>query len=125
MNPDIKNTIDNAVSSLVDLVRAQTGTFLEENDDARILVEDRMGRMKEIALEIAKAEALEDHAALDRALSSFDTVKDTMELMAAAVAVNASAASRESFKKALAIVLDYGKQLLPMLIKLAVAAIRK
>lgn len=125
MDPNIKKTIDDTTASLIDLVKNRTGDFLDQNQDAKLLVEDRMRRLAEIGTELAKAELAGDKDGVDRALNSYEVVRDTIELMAGGVAVNASAASRESFKAALAIVIDYGKQLLPVLIKLAVGAIKK
>lgn len=97
-------------------VKAQVGDFLEEHADAKAFVEDRLGRLAELAVALVKAGA--DETARKAVLWDISLVRQSIENELAGVAVAASRASRNLFKAVLNTAADILVKAAPKLLAL-------
>lgn len=101
--------------SIIDGAEARARQFLDDNAGSREFVTERARRYGELAGDYFKAT---DTAASDHALEQMGVVQQSVENEISAVAVHASIASIEEFKKIMGSILDTAKAVLPIILSL-------
>lgn len=110
MSDDIKELGER----IVEVIRARTGAFLDDNSDAKDFILERSKRLAKLLLKMARAG--EDEVPAIKA--DIAIVRQTIETEFATVAVHASVDARATFLSIVAVVFDFAQKALPTLLAL-------
>lgn len=100
--------------TLKDLVVGRAKALLDQQKAARKeFLEERMRRLAELTVEVAKAPTQADRDAM---LAGMETVGDTIINELVAAAVDTSVATRQTFQTIIATVIDFAWKALPKVI---------
>lgn len=101
-------------ASLKDLIKGRVGAYLDHQRVPKEFLEDRVRRLAELTIELAKASTDDERASI-RGL--METVADSIENELTAVAVSVSAEFRATVTAVLSTVLEYAEKALPIILK--------
>lgn len=112
--------IEKLAGSLKNLLREHLDTYLSSEKDKKEFLEERTRRLAELTVELAKAVNDPDKQAEVR--RQMAVVSDTIVNELHAAAVDISVEFRVTVKEVLSTVLDYGIQILPVVLKVLAKA---
>ena len=106
--------IEALAGSLKGLLKGRLDQFLDSNKDKKEFLEDRVRRLAELTVDLARAKTEEERAFI---AGRMDTVKDTIQNELYAAAVNVSAEFRSTVSDVLGTAVDWGLKVAPGLLK--------
>jgi hypothetical protein len=107
--------LESLAGSLKDLLRGRLDQFLSSEKDKKEFLEERMRRLAQLTVDLAKAVGNEDRQAEIR--RQMDVVSDTVVNELHGAAVDISVEFRTTVTEVLGTVLDYGAKVLPAVIR--------
>lgn len=110
---DYKSIVEDLKNAVVGPVTDAAKKLLADNKDAAQFLEDRAKRVAELGADYIKAS---DDAGRKAVMEQLEVVKQSIQNEISQVAVNASAASRETFKNVMNVALGVVLKALPIIV---------
>ncbi len=112
--------IEALASEVKGILLGRLDKFLDANVDKKVFLQERTTRLAELATELLTAKTGDERRYI---LERIDSVRDTIRNELYAAAVNVSTEFKNSVDDVLAVTVDWGLKLAPILLRLVAAKI--